>query len=412
MEKLIETGVTRGAARMNMHKSSRAAPFPSRPLPDHEARLSDPARLSALADAQVMDTPPDEMFDRAARLATKFLGVPVGLASFVAEDRQYFKAQCGLPGGADADRETPLSHSFCQYVVAHDRPLAVSDSREHPLLSTNDAIADLGVIAYLGVPIHAPNGAPIGSFCAINDTPRVWTDSDVDVLTDLAAMIETELHLRHERDAMQTLAREMNHRVKNLFSVVGGMIALTARSTDSTADMARDLKGRLAALDLAHSMVSPALADGRFDPQGLDLHDLIDRLVQPHQMPGRAQVALDVPTLRLSGGAVTDLALVIHELATNAAKYGALSDPEGKVSIIGAQDGDTLRLNWSEAGGPTIAAAPSDKGFGSKLIEATVTRQMNGSLDTQWGEGGVSHALTLPLSVFDAEGPAASSTPG
>ncbi|NNU85495.1 hypothetical protein ETC05_17590, partial [Geobacillus sp. BMUD] len=66
---------------MNMHKPSSAAPFPSKPLPDHEDRLSDPARLNALADARVMDTPADEMFDRAARLATTFLGVPVGLAS-------------------------------------------------------------------------------------------------------------------------------------------------------------------------------------------------------------------------------------------------------------------------------------------------------------------------------------------
>ncbi len=404
---MIEGRVTGGATRMNMHKSRRAAPFPSKSSPDHDARLSDPARLLALADARVMDTPPDEMFDRAARLATTFLGVPVGLASFVDVDRQFFKAQCGLPGGLDAGRETPLSHSLCQYVVAHDRPLAVSDAREHPLLGANGAVSDLGVIAYLGVPIHAPNGASIGSFCAIDDTPRVWKDSDVDVLSDLAAMIETELHLRHERDAMQTLAREMNHRVKNLFSVVGGMIALTARSADSPADMARDLKGRLSALDLAHSMVSPALADGRLDPQGLNLHDLIDRLVQPHQMPGRAQVTLDVPSLRLSGRAVTDLALVIHELATNAAKYGALSNPEGTVSITGERDGGAARLNWSEAGGPLVTAAPSAKGFGSKLIEATVTRQMNGSLDTQWDVGGVLHALTLPLSVFDADAPPA-----
>lgn len=395
-----------------MHKPSSAAPFPSKPLPDHEDRLSDPARLNALADARVMDTPADEMFDRAARLATTFLGVPVGLASFVDVDRQFFKAQCGLPGGADADRETPLSHSLCQYVVAHDRPLAVSDAREHALLASNDAVSDLGVVAYLGVPIHAPNGAPIGSFCAIDDAPRIWRDSDVEVLTDLAAMIETELHLRHERDAMQTLAREMNHRVKNLFSVVGGMIALTARSADSPADMARDLKGRLSALDLAHSMVSPALANGRVDPQGLDVHDLITRLVQPHQMPGRAQVSLDVPALRLSGRAVTDLALVIHELATNAAKYGALSDPQGTVSITGERGGDTVTLNWSEAGGPLVTAAPLAKGFGSKLIEATVTRQMNGSLDTDWGEGGVSHSLTLPLSVFDADTPPAASPPG
>lgn len=388
-----------------MQKSNGVTQFPTDPLPDHEARLSDRARLSALADAGVMETPPEEIFDRAARLATTFLGVPIGLASFVDAERQFFKAQCGLPSDVAADRETPLSHSFCQYVVAHDRTLAVSDARAHPLLTSNMAISDLGVIAYLGVPIHAPTGEPIGSFCAIDTAPRDWTDKDVEILSDLAAMLETELHLRRERDAMQTLAREMNHRVKNLFSVVGGMIALTSRTVDTPADMARVLQGRLAALDLAHSMVSPSLADGRTDAQSLALEDLITRIVQPHLSNGSAQLGLDLPDLHLSGRAITDIALVIHELATNAAKYGALSCPDGIVTITGQIDGDHVSLNWSEEGGPDIAAAPTETGFGSRLIDVTVARQMNGSLNSDWRRSGVAHRLTLPLSVFEAPQP-------
>lgn len=388
-----------------MHKTGEVTQFPTDPLPDHDARLSDRARLSALADTGVMDSPPEEIFDRAARLATTFLNVPIGLASFVDAGRQFFKAQCGLPHALAADRETPLSHSFCQYVVAHDRTLAVSDARNHPLLDTNLAISDLGVIAYLGVPIHAPTGEPIGSFCALDVTPRDWTDKDVEVLTDLAAMIETELHLRRERDAMQTLAREMNHRVKNLFSVVGGMIALTSRTADTPADMARVLQGRLTALDLAHSLVSPALADGRTDAQSLALEDLITRIVQPHLSNGSAQLGLDLPDLHLSGRAITDIALVIHELATNAAKYGALSCSDGIVTITGQIDGDQITIVWIEEAGPDIAAAPTETGFGSRLIDVTVTRQMNGSLNSDWRRSGVVHTLTLPLSVFEAPDP-------
>jgi two-component sensor histidine kinase len=386
---------------MNMQKPSGATPFPSQAATDHEARLSDPARLSALDATGIMDSTPEEGFTRVARLATAFLGVPVGLASFVDADRQYFKAQCGLPGGASAVQETPLSHSFCQYVVSHDRALAVSDARDHPLLKDNLAIPDLGVVAYLGIPIHAPSGEPIGSFCAIDSQPRTWTHEDVSALTDLAAMIETELQLRHERDGMETLAREMNHRVKNLFSVVGGMISMTARSADTPADMASVLKGRLSALDIAHSMVSPALSDGRGDAETLDLHALTERLVSPHLTSGRAQLHIDLPALRLAGRSVTDLSLVIHELATNAAKYGALSHGDGRVSVTGAQQGETVRIVWHEEGGPEIVAAPTDKGFGSKLIEATVERQMNGALDSDWRSTGVVHSLSLPLSVFE-----------
>lgn len=199
---------------MTFYTAKQGVAFPEQPLSDHTDRLTDPARLAALDATGVMDTPSEDVFDRTVRLATTMLEVPVGLVSFVGEARQFFKAQCGL---AKDISETPLSHSFCQYVVAHDMTLAVSDARDHPLLRDNLAVPDLGLVAYLGVPIHAPTGETIGSFCAIDDQPRNWTDKDIEGLTDIAAMLETELKLRHERDGMQTLARELNHCVKNLF---------------------------------------------------------------------------------------------------------------------------------------------------------------------------------------------------
>ncbi|WP_292291266.1 HWE histidine kinase domain-containing protein [Marivita sp.] len=388
---------------MNIQKSTDFAEFPTELLPDHYARLADPDRLHALAETGVMHASSEDVFDRAVRLASNLLGVPVGLASFVSDTRQVLKAQCGLPEGCADLRETPLSHSFCQYVVAHDRPLAVSDAREHPLLHSNPAIQDLGIVAYLGAPIHAPSGAAVGAFCAIDHMPRNWTRTDAEALTDLGRTLETELQLRHERDAMQTLARELNHRVKNLFSVVGGMISLTARSADSAQDMARVLHGRLSALSSAHGMISPALSDGKVKVESIDLHSLLDRLVQPHLHPGRTQLFVDLPTLGVSGQTVTDLALVIHELATNAAKYGALSVADGTVTVNGVGQGDEFRLVWRETGGPDIAEPPSPSGFGSRLIDLTVARQIGGAFDSTWHRSGVEHVLTLPRSVFDTE---------
>lgn len=389
---------------MNVFRPSGVTAFPSQPPGDHVERLNDPERLSTLDAAGVMDTAPEEGFDRMARMATAVLGVPVGLVSFVDAERQFFKAECGLPGGDDSVQETPLSHSFCQYVVTHDRTLAVTDAREHPLLKSNKAITDLGVIAYLGVPIHAPNGQPLGSFCAIDSKPRLWSEQDVSLISDLAAMIETELLLKHEHDAMQTLAREMNHRVKNLFSVVGGMISLTARSAETPMDMARVLQGRLSALDTAHSLISPALAEGRTDIEVQTLlGKLIARLLDPHVAFPDKQLMLDLPELLLSGQSVTDLALVIHELATNAAKYGALSNTDGTIDIRGAVAGDMVHLTWRERGGPSIGQAPANKGFGSKLIDLTVSRQMNGAMETTWHADGVEHLLSLPLSLFDTD---------
>ncbi|QXT40197.1 GAF domain-containing protein [Gymnodinialimonas ceratoperidinii] len=146
--------------------------FPSVAPQDHEQILGDTERLNSLAQTGLMDSDKEEGFDRLSRLASRLLGVPVSLVSLVDSKRQFFKAEEGLQGHYAETRETPLTHSFCQYVVTTEESLAVVDAREHPLLSDNAAIEDLNVIAYLGEPLHAPDGAIIGSFCAISDQPR------------------------------------------------------------------------------------------------------------------------------------------------------------------------------------------------------------------------------------------------
>ena len=387
---------------MNMldQKPSDGAPVAK---PDnHDAQITDPNRLLALDRVEVMDSPPEEAFDRVVRLATHIIGVPVGLVSFVDGRRQFFKAQQGLPAEVASASETPLTHSFCQYVVSTDAPLAVADAREHPLLRDNLAVRDLDVIAYLGVPIHAPGGETLGSLCAIDGEAHAWSKRDLEVLTDLTAMLETELRLRREKASMRLLATELNHRVKNLFTVVGGMISMTARSAETTSDMAAALQGRLSALSWAHELIRPAVIDSETVQMTIDLDALLTRLLEPHTSGQNGAVEIDVPEMSLSGRAVADLALVAHELATNAAKYGALSVPSGLVRITGSLDTDALVLKWEETGGPEVSEAPSESGFGSKLIQTTVTGQLGGSLVTDWRPSGVFHELRIPATLFSA----------
>ncbi|MEM0900033.1 MAG: GAF domain-containing protein [Pseudomonadota bacterium] len=154
-----------------------------------------------------MDSPIEDTFDRAVRLATRILGAPVGLLSLVDGERQFFKAQIGLPEPSATDRQTPLTHSFCQHVVAANAPLSVRDAREDPLVKDNLAIPDLGVIAYLGVPVHAPSGHVLGSFCAIQSEPRDWTAQEREALEDIAATIETEIALRKEIERSSKMER-------------------------------------------------------------------------------------------------------------------------------------------------------------------------------------------------------------
>lgn len=108
----------------------------------------------------------------------------------VDRDRQYFASQFGLPEPWATTRETPLSHSFCQWVVAGEEPLLVTDAREHPVLQSNRAVHDLGVIAYAGVPMTAPCGERIGAFCGIDTKPHAWTERDHALLNDFADPLE------------------------------------------------------------------------------------------------------------------------------------------------------------------------------------------------------------------------------
>src|SRR5687768_18529712 len=110
-------------------------------------------RLTAVTRTALLDTPPEEAFDRLTRMAARLLGAPVSLLTLVTDDRQFFKSAMGLPEPWASRRSLPLSHSFCRQVVVSGEPLVVEDSRRHPLLRGNPAVRDLGWIAYAGVPL-------------------------------------------------------------------------------------------------------------------------------------------------------------------------------------------------------------------------------------------------------------------
>lgn len=161
---------------------------------------------SVLYTLGLVDAPPEEQFDKFTRLVKGALDVPVALVSFVEEeqDRQYFKSQIGLSGHWAEDRQTPLSHSFCQYVKRDNKPLIVENAPEDARVCDNLAIPDLGVRAYLGVPIHDPIGAPLGALCAIDSVPRAWFKEDIALMTDLASCVNDQIELRAVRRRLES----------------------------------------------------------------------------------------------------------------------------------------------------------------------------------------------------------------
>jgi PAS domain-containing protein len=167
----------------------------------------DEARLAALVDSELLDTPAEEIFDRFTRLAVRWLGAPVALISLIDDHRQFFKSAVGLPEPWASQRETPLSHSICQYGLTTSEPLIVCDAREHPWLEQSLAISELGAIAYAGIPLVTAETQILGMFCVIDSVPRTWSEDELTTLRELAAMVGTELELRTRVRALK-LARQ------------------------------------------------------------------------------------------------------------------------------------------------------------------------------------------------------------
>jgi PAS domain S-box-containing protein len=166
--------------------------------------LADPDRLAALQQTNLLDTAAEEAFDRLARLAARLLHSPIALVTLVDSDRLFLKACLGLPEPWASARQLPLSHSLCQRLLATGQPLAIGDVHSDPL-ARSQAVVELGVAAYLGIPLRF-GGQVLGSLCVADRQPRAWTEDDVAVLADVAGLVMTEIELRADLDTRRHVA--------------------------------------------------------------------------------------------------------------------------------------------------------------------------------------------------------------
>jgi PAS domain S-box-containing protein len=171
--------------------------------------LADPGRLAAVHQTNLLDTPAEDAFDRVARMAARLLDVPIALVPLIEDDRQFFKACVGLPEPWASARQTPLSHSLCQHVLVARQPLAIGDTSRDPLARDNPLVRELGLAAYLGVPLIDASGYALGSMCVADHRPRDWTPDQVAILNDLAGLVMTQIQLRAELATRGELERRL-----------------------------------------------------------------------------------------------------------------------------------------------------------------------------------------------------------
>jgi PAS domain S-box-containing protein len=471
-------------------------------------------RISAIRKSGLLDHSGREQFDLLTEHVRVALKVPVAIVSIVDEDRQVFAGHSGLPSPWNERGETPISHSFCQYVVEKAEPLIVSDANVHELVSQNHAIGDLGVVAYLGVPIALPSGELVGALAAIDTCKREWTQHELDTLITLAKVVEREIsvgiselkyrrlfedmqegyyiasgirdgdgqlvdirfdeinpsferltglamdnvigrrlsevvpsvlaemipayarvldtgeNLLHSNRApalgrwyenrmsrlegdrvasvfsditdrkvdearQEILSKEMSHRLKNTLAMVQAIATQTLRPVEDR-KYVEAFEKRLLTLGSAHDILF------RKNWQSAQITDVVTSVVGNTGFNER--VDQSGPSVEIGPRATLSTSLILHELTTNAAKYGALSNDRGRVQVVwdvsGEGDEAVLTLCWREIDGPPVVL-PEARGFGSKLISMGLIG--TGGVTVSYDPSGFAAEMTATLLQLQAE---------
>jgi len=255
--------------------------------------------------------------------------------------------------------------------------------------------ADIIVPEVLLVPLIIEGGELLGTLWVVAKEGREFKSDHLDTLTVLASfagtalrMIRADETLKKALEEQETLTREMSHRISNIFAINNSILEMSARRAESKDELLASLRGRFGALANAHGLVRKS-----FHPsvrlQGVDIRELIEKIIEPYGSP-----ALTGQPMQLGERSTNNIALMLHELATNAVKYGALSVETGSLHIAWKHHAEHIDLEWTEENGPAVTP-PARKGFGSRLITETL-RGMGGTIDHDWSPNGLRVKLRIP----------------
>lgn len=202
---------------------------------------------------------------------------------------------------------------------------------------------------------------------------------------------------KRAEEAQDLLIKELSHRIKNIFAVVGGIAGLSARTDPAARPFVSAFRERLGALAQAHEYVRPHSPASAPAVKGQTLFGLMRLIMAAYVQDGRARIVVEGDDVAVGERAATALALIMHEQATNAMKYGGLSTETGSVRLTGRREGASYILTWAESGGPTVTGPPTRQGFGTVLAQRSVVGQLDGTLEQDWAPSGLVMRLVVPV---------------
>lgn len=292
-------------------------------------------------------------------------------------------------------------------------PCGITLDEKRPVLSRNpelvyDWISDAKIVVpeVMLVPLYIGGQEPLGTLWIVADQAGHFDSGHAREITELASFVgvalrmhRTELNLHAALEEQEMLTREMSHRLKNVFALAEGLLRISARAVTTKEELVSVMSGRIQALASAHALVRRNFSDVGPASHATGLDAVIRAVMEPHDELDRgvSRFSIAGDDMHCGEHALNGIALVFHELATNAAKYGALKMPQGHIDIGWMEKGGTVALSWLERGGPRLAHSPDRFGFGTKLLQDTVTRQFGGTINHEWKPEGLALAITLPV---------------
>ncbi len=337
--------------------------------PPHDAERS---RLAALRSYQILDTEPEAALDELAAMAARLCDAPMAAISFVDEGRLWFKARHGL--SVDG---CPREHALCAHAILEPGALIVPDALKDPRFADKPVcIGDRPVRFYAGVQIVGHEGLPLGTLCVLDPAPRPdGLDEEKRMNLDALARQVTELlELRRTVRSERRLLKESVHRTRNLITVVQAVAMRTLSGAQRLEEAAEALNGRLDAMGSAQGIL---LAEGA---EGAAIQELLTRQLTPFVSINDPRLVIEGPDVTLKTRAAEALGMAIHELATNATKYGALFQEKSRITIVWTRrDDGSIAFEWSEHLDSKRPLAPSTRqGFGSTVLGPLTAERIGG----------------------------------
>ncbi|MEO6508446.1 MAG: GAF domain-containing sensor histidine kinase [Patescibacteria group bacterium] len=335
----------------------------NRQLATIKIAVNDAARLIAVKETQLLNTDPEESFDRLTKLASKLLKTPISFVTLLEANRDFVKSHFGLPEPIATQREITAHPSFCQHIVSHREPLILEDARKSALFKDFPSVLNMGVRAYAGIPLITVEGQALGTCCVVDFKPRKWKKDEIEILKELAKSVMTEINLKQiayklkkENEYKDEFINIASHELKTpltslkLYTQRLQRKFIKNEQLENVEDIDKVVK-QLARLDI---LVTDLLDLTRIQGDKLslnktkfDLNLLVEEIIESLQQTTHHKILYQSTLKKYIRADRERIGQVITNLVSNAVKYSPKAD---KVVIKLVENNNNAQINIQDFG--------------------------------------------------------------